>query len=66
MYNVYAFLSLKVNKLNIDYGEIKIGLRRDEGQKYGFSVIKGKDTWNIGWDKKRTKETRSLDRVNIL
>ena len=66
MYNVYAFLSLKVNKLNIDYGEIKIGLRRDEGQKYGFSVIKGKDTWNIGRDKKRTKETRSLDRVNIL
>ena len=66
MYNVYTFLSLKVSKLNIEYGEIRIGLRRDEEQKYGFSIIKGKDTWKIGRDKKGTKETRSLDRVNVL
>jgi hypothetical protein len=57
---------LKVSKLNIEYGEIRIGLRRDEEQKYGFSIIKGKDTWKIGRDKKRTEETRSLDRVNVL
>ena len=67
MYNVYTFLSLKVSKLNIEYGVIRIGLRRDEGHKYGFSIIKGKDTWNIGRDKKRrTEEARSLDRVNVL